>query len=181
MINIIQWFQYKGWFIFDLPYFIREQKYHKGLELGAKAGRSMYYMLKENKDLHLTGIDLWEIIEGSAYRNNNQNENRCKQKLSKFGKRAKLLKGDALLLADNFPNETFDFIYYDLNCLPMKHVHQNMLSKWIPKIKKGGALIGRDFREFREDLYSLGYAESEIKRCIIKNRICERLEYIAIH
>jgi hypothetical protein len=42
-------------------------------------------------------------------------------------------------------------------------------------------LIGRDFREFREDLYSLGYAESEIKRCIINNRISERLEYIAIH
>jgi hypothetical protein len=49
------------------------------LELGAKAGRSMYYMLKVNKDLHLTGIDLWEVIEGGAYKHNNKNEAKCKK------------------------------------------------------------------------------------------------------
>lgn len=181
MINIVKWFKYKGWFIFDLPYFIKEQKFNQGLELGAKAGRSMYYMLKENKDLQLTGIDLWEIIDGSAYRNNNKNEKRCSNKLKRFGKRAILIKGDALLIADTIPNESLDFIYYDLNCLPMKNFHQNMLSKWIPKIKKGGMLIGRDFRQFREDFYTLGYIESDIKRCKIRDRISERLEYIQIN
>lgn len=180
MINIIKWFKYKGWFIFDLPYFIQAQKFNQGLELGTKAGRSMYYMLKENKDLHLTGIDLWEIIDGSAYRNNNKNEKRCRQKLSRFGNRATLIKGDAFLIADTIPNESFDFIYYDLNCMPMINFHQQMISKWIPKIKKGGLLIGRDFREFRENIYALGYKESDIKRCKINSRISERLEYIEI-
>ena len=83
MKNIVKWFKFKGWFIFDLPYFIKEQKFNQGLELGAKAGRSMYYMLKENKDLQLTGIDLWEVIEGSAYKNNNKKRKNMYSKAKK--------------------------------------------------------------------------------------------------
>lgn len=180
MKNIVKWFKFKGWFIFDLPYFIKEQKFNRGLELGAKAGRSMYYMLKENKSLHLSGIDLWEVIEGSAYKNNNKNEKICTQKLKKFGNRVTLIKGDGLHIANTIPNQSFDFIIYDLNCLPMENFHQKMLEKWIPKIRKGGMLIGRDFRNFREVFYTLGYIESDIKRCKIKDRISERLEYIEI-
>ena len=68
MQKLIRWIKLKGWFIFDLPYFIKENDLQKGIELGAKAGRSMYYMLKVNKKLKLTGIDLWEVIDGGALR-----------------------------------------------------------------------------------------------------------------
>lgn len=180
MRNIVKWAKFKGWFIFDLPYFIRENKYRKGLELGAKAGRSMYYTLNANKELHLTGIDLWEIIQGGAYRDNNKNEYRCRRKLKKFGRRVELIKGDAAVIANETANGQFDFIFYDLQCKDMSNFHREMISKWIPKIKKGGVLIGRDFRDFRDAFYALGYKESDFKRCMIGRRVSERLEYLRI-
>lgn len=181
MRNIITWFKYKGWFIFDLPYFIKEKKCSVGIELGAKAGRSMYYMLKENPQLHLTGVDLWEVMEGGAYRHNNKNEDRCIRKLRSFRDRVILFKSDAIEVAKITADRHYDFVYYDLNCKPMLGHHQSIIAAWLPKIKTGGMLIGRDFREFRPELYALGFSEVDIKRCTIGNRVSERLEYILIN
>jgi SAM-dependent methyltransferase len=142
-----------------LPYFIKERKYTTGLELGAKAGRSMYYTLKANKSLHLTGIDLWEIIPGGAYKKNNRNEDKCKRLLQKFSSRITLIKGDAFTIADTIENKSFDFIFYDLQCKTMSNFHKDMIAKWLPKIKTGGVLIGRDFREFRQTFYELGFED----------------------
>ena len=180
MQNLIKRVKYKGWFIFDLPYFIRENKFKKGIELGAKAGRSMFFMLRANKNLQLTGIDLWEVIEGGAYKNSNKNEVKCKHKLRKFNNRVTLIKGDAKQIADNIPDEEFDFIYYDLQCKLMTGVHQEMISKWVPKIKKNGVLIGRDFRDFRTAFYNLGYNDEDFKKCMIGKRASDRLEYLVI-
>ena len=180
MMNIIKWIKVKGWFILDLPYFIKQHKFRKGLELGAKAGRSMFYSLRANKNLSLTGIDLWEIMEGSAYKDNDKNEFKCKKRLKSFANRVKLIKGDAKNIAKSIPDQEYEFIYYDLQCVGMSNFHRGMLEQWIPKIKKGGLLIGRDFRAFRDDIYKLGYKESDIKRCMIGKRISERLEYIEI-
>jgi hypothetical protein len=137
-------------------------------------------MLKVNKTLKLTGIDLWEIIKGGAYKDNNKNEFRCKKKLKNFGTRVALIKGDATLIVENIPNEEFDFIHYDLQCKDMSNTHQEMIEIWIPKIKKGGVLIGRDFRDFRSAFYNLGFKESDFKKCTIGGRISERLEYIEV-
>lgn len=98
----------------------------------------MYYMLKVNKKLNLVGIDLWEIIEGGAYRDNNKNEEKCKSKLLNFKNRVRLIKGDAKNIALDFPNASLDFDYYDLQCKLMSKFHQKMIEAWIPKIKKGG-------------------------------------------
>lgn len=181
MRNIITWFKFKGWFIFDLPYFIKEQQFTKGVELGAKAGRSMYYMLKVNQQLKLTGIDLWEVIEGGAYRENNRNELKCIAKLRSFGERVTLIKSDAIEVALGTADELYDFVYYDLNCKPMIGHHQSVIAAWLPKIRKGGMLIGRDFREFGSELYALGFEEEDIRKCIMGNRVSERLEYILIN
>lgn len=180
MFNIIKWFRYKGWFIFDLPYFIQEKKLDTGIEIGAKAGRSMYFMLKENPNLHLTGIDFWKVIEGSAYRFNDKNEQRCRRKLKPFAGRYTLLKGDAFAIANNIPDASCNFIHYDLHCKIMTNRHQEMLAKWIPKIKKGGLLIGRDFKEFRAAFFALGFAESDFKKCTMRGRTSLRLEYLEI-
>lgn len=180
MKNIISWVKFKGWFIFDLPYFIKKNGFKKGLELGAKGGRSMYYTLKTNPNLHLTGIDLWEVIEGSAYKNNNKNEQKCKYKLRKYKNRTTLIKGDAMQIEKGFSDEQFDFIFYDIKCDIMKDKHQEMFSLYIKKIKKGGVLIGRDFKWLRKEFYNLGYKEEDIKKCTIGKRTSERLEYLTI-
>lgn len=178
--GFIQWIKFKGWFIFDLPYFIKEQNLKNGLELGAKAGRSMYYMLKVNKKLKLTGIDLWEVIEGGAYKDNNKNEDKCRRKLNSFLDRVTLIKGDAKQIAVDTENETYDFIYYDLQCKLMASFHQEMIEAWLPKIKKGGVLIGRDFREFRDAFYNLGFKETDFNSCKIGERVSVRLEYVVV-
>ena len=180
MKGFIKWVKFKGWFIFDLPYFIKNNNFKQGLELGAKGGRSIYYMLKINPKLYLTGVDLWEVIEGSAYKNNNKNEQKCKHKLRRFKKRDTLIKGDAMQIEKNFSNEQFDFIFYDIKCDIMKDRHQEMFSMCLKKIKKGGVLIGRDFKWLRQEFYNLGYKEEDIKKCKIGKRTSERLEFLTV-
>lgn len=179
-MGLIQWIKFKGWFIFDLPYFIKERQFKNGLELGAKGGRSMYRVLKTNKDIHLTGIDLWIPMEGSAYKKNAQNETKCRRKLHRFSNRTTLIKGDAKEIAEEIEDGTFDFIFYDLQCSSMSDFHRDMIQRWLPKIRKGGLLIGRDFRDFRESIYRLGFEERDIHQCTIGKRVSERLEYIVV-
>ncbi len=174
----IRWIRFKCWFIFDLPYFIKQHQLETGLELGAKAGRSMFHTLRVNPSLQLTGIDLWEVIEGGAYKNNDANENKCRERLKRFTGRVNLLRGDAVLLADNLENESLDFIFYDLACKHMEERHPELLAKCLAKLRRGGLLIGRDFRNFRGSFYELGFVEKDIQRCTIGSRTSERLEYV---
>ena len=180
MKNPIQWIRRKSWFLFDLPSFIMERGYQNGLELGAKAGRSMYHMLRVNPGLQLTGIDLWEVIEGGAYSKNDGNEEKCHKRLKKFKDRITLIKGNALNLSEEIENGSLDFVYYDLQCKPMHGFHSSVLEKYLPKIKKGGVMIGRDFRDFRNDFFGLGFEESDFIPCEFKNRVSHRLEYLEI-
>lgn len=173
-----RWLRFKGWFILDLPYFIKERKLTTGLELGAKAGRSMFYTLMANKQLHLTGIDLWEVIEGSAYKRNNKNEDKCRRRLQRFSSRTTLLKGDAMQIVEDFDNGQFDFIFYDLECFLMHDLHEQLIQKCLSKLRPGGYLIGRDFRNFRGAFYNIGIEEHDIHRCTMGTRISERLEYV---
>lgn len=179
-MNLIKWTKFKGWFIFDLPYFVRQRGYKKGLELGAKAARSMYFQLKVNKGLQLTGIDIWDVIEGGAYKDNNKNEEKCRRLLRRFSNNVVLIKGDASQIAENMEDESFDYIYYDLQCKYMSDKHEQMIQKWLPKIKKGGVLIGRDFRDFRPAFYNLGFEEKDFQRCTIGKRVSERLECLIV-
>lgn len=180
MKNIIRWLKYKGWFLLDLPLFLKEKGFRKGLELGAKGGRSMYYALRKNPQLHLTGIDLWEVMEGSAYKNNDKKEAQCRKKLKRFKDQVHLIKGDANDICHDIKDGIFDFILYELQRGKTPRFHQKMIQKWIPKIKKGGGLIGRDFRTYRDELYALGFKESDFKRCSYNNKPSERLEYLTI-
>lgn len=179
-LNPCQWLRYKGWFFYDLPFFIKENQLTVGVELGAKAGRSMYYMLKYNKELHLSGIDKWQVIAGRAYRRNPLNQIRCIRRLNRFQERTNLIHEDALVAAGFFDDDSLDFVHYDLQCKPMFGKHEEMIETWTAKIRDGGVLIGRDFRDFRNSFYRLGYEEKDIVPCKIKGRFSRRLEYLVI-
>jgi hypothetical protein len=137
-------------------------------------------MLRVNKELKLMGVDLWEVIDGGAYKDNNKNEWRCRRKLKKYGDRFILLKGDAFKIAKEVKDQSFDFVFYDLQCKPMQNFHRDMIEVWLPKLKKGGYLIGRDFRAFRNDFYALGFKEEDFQPCTIGDRKSTRLEYLVI-
>lgn len=180
MRNPVKWLKHKTWFFFDLPFFVKENGFQTGLELGAKAGRSMFYMLKFNKELFLTGVDKWDVIAGGAYKHNHLNEEKCRKRLKPFGDRVNIVKNDALKAAEFIEDDSLDFIYYDLQCKAMLGKHDEMIKSWTPKIKDGGVLIGRDFRDFRQAFYNLGYQDKDILRCKIGSRYSERLEYFVV-
>ncbi|MEM6541264.1 MAG: class I SAM-dependent methyltransferase [Bacteroidota bacterium] len=141
----LKWLKYKTWFLLDLPFFIKENGFNTGLELGAKAGRSMFYMLKFNKELFLIGIDKWDVIEGSAYKRNPLNEAKCKRRLKKFADRVKIIQNDALKVAKSIDDQSLDFVHYDLQCKAMLGKHEEMIKLWTTKIRDGG-LLNRRFK-----------------------------------
>ncbi|MEM1001030.1 MAG: class I SAM-dependent methyltransferase [Bacteroidota bacterium] len=177
-LNLIPWIGYKTWFVLDLPFFIRSNRFKKGVELGAKAGRSMFFSLVVNRQLYLTGFDKWEVIKGSAYKHNDFNELRCRRRLKPFSKRVQLIKGEALEQVGLIEDASLDFIHYDLQSIPMQNRHEEMIKTWMTKLKDGGVLVGRDFRDFRPALYNLGIEETDIKQCKIGRRMSQRLEYV---
>ena len=172
--NPLKWIQFKGWFFLDLPQYIKQNNFTKGVELGAKGGRSMYYMLRKNPDLNLVGIDLWESINAGAYLRNDKNYDKCLKKLKPFKNRVELQKGDASVIADNFKDKEFDFIHYDLQTASLNTVesHYRILSQWVKKVRNGGVIVGRDFRnsEIRLALNELGFKEHNIQPCTLKIR-----------
>ena len=174
--------KYKLWFIFDLPAFVKHNHLKKGLELGAKGGRSMFWMLIRNKTLHLVGIDIWEVLNSKTYKNNDKNELICKRRIKRFKDRVKLYKGNVNDLVDEFEDNYFDFIYFDLFS-PITSSTEDLikvLDNYLPKIKKGGYLIGRDLHKppFKEVL--LNHYGIIMKPCIIKARTSVRLKYYKI-
>lgn len=116
-----------------------------------------------------------------AYKNNKANEAKCRKKLKEFEGRHSLIKGDAFDISEKLEDQSYDFIFYDLQCKHMEGFHSSVIKKYLPKIKKGGVLIGCDFRSFRYDFYALGFKESDFKPCQFKNQRSQRLEYLHIN
>jgi len=131
----------------DLASFILQNGFKKGVEIGVYNGKSYNICLKMNSELELTGIDTWKVMPG--YKKNKLYELLCKIKSFRFRDRAKLVKADAMEIAKDFANNSLDFIHYDLFNFRVSTVslHENIIKSWLPKIKKSGMLIGRDFAE----------------------------------
>ncbi len=172
------WLRFKLWFILELPFFIKEQQFKNGVELGAKAGRSLKRILQHNPNLKMTGIDLWEIIPGGAYKKNVENEKICIKATKKYGERVQLLKGDANILAKQFADSSLDFVFYDLYNFRTSNsdFHQKMLENWLPKIKLNGIIIGRDFHnsDLKKVIEDMGFV---IQNCLIHQKPSIRLKY----
>jgi hypothetical protein len=170
--------RYKLWFIFDLPPYIRQRNCRTGAELGVKAGRSIYRVLRRNPDLKMIGLDLWETQEGSTYSKNQLNEVKCSKRLHPFSDRVALHKGSALDIADKVQDQSLDFIFYDLYNYRIStyELHAAIIRKWLPKLKDNGVFIGRDFHnpDIRKVIEDMGY---QLQECRIGKRTSIRLKY----
>ena len=120
---------------------------NKGVELGVYRGKSFYRCLKLNPHLDLTGIDSWQATKGYPQNKLNLYEMFCRAISLMFGSRAHLIKQDVNECVHSFADGSFDLIHYDLfnfrtSTVPL---HETTLKLWIPKIRKNGILIGRNF------------------------------------
>jgi hypothetical protein len=132
--------------------------YKKGLEIGLKAGRTTYELLKACPDLCMTGIDPWieqdfeQIDEkgkqhpysgpGWGQKAHDKSEIRARQRLGAFGKRAKIIKGFSVEKAINFEDNSLDFVFIDGD-----HSYDGCkgdICAWLRKVKSGGLISGHD-------------------------------------
>lgn len=180
-MNFFQWLRYKLWY-YELAAFIKEKQWTYGAEIGVKACRSFVVFLKRNPQLKMVGMDLWEDQPDSPYAHNTENEKKSRERCAPLGERAQLLKGDAAQIALSFPDKAFDFVFYDCYNyrISTPEFHRRLLAPWIPKIKPGGYLIGRDFHEpdVQAALKNLGYTNIEIMK--VKGRESLRVKYVKV-
>ncbi len=125
----------------------------EGAEIGVKHGQFSEYLLEQWKGKTLYSIDAWREFSQETYRDG-ANVSQVEQdriysntmlRLSKFGPRAKIIRGLSTEVANQFQDAQLDFAYIDA-----AHDYENVtadLNAWLPKIKKGGILAGHDYMD----------------------------------
>lgn len=108
-------------------------------EVGVQYGLNAVNMLKARDNLDLVGVDDFRDNDGKLGKDI---EKIAQDNLAPYGDRMKLIKGDSVEAAKDFPNEYFDFVYIDAS-----HEYQDVLDDmkaWFPKVKQMGMLAGHD-------------------------------------
>jgi len=138
---------------------IREIKNPVGVEVGVfKADLST--KLLSRSDLKLYMVDSWcshvgEYSETDFHGRLSQKEQDdfyevTKQRVSPFGERAVVIKSGSVEAAEQFEDESLDFVFLDAD-----HNYSGVkadIEAWMPKVKPGGILSGHDYNhpEFPE-------------------------------
>lgn len=130
-----------------------------GLELGVLKGESFCCMLDSCPNIKtLYGIDTWEPYDdylAAEHRTTpvysvdkkiqevNEFLTRHNIKWCNNGHKAKIIKKDSNKCASKFKNNYLDFIFFDTYMTREQAIKD--LELWIPKIKKGGLVMGHDW------------------------------------
>jgi len=133
----------------ELSGLIQQKGYTHGVELGVYRGKSYHRFLKHNKKLQLTGVDSWLVSPGYSHYKLLAYEMFSRAIRIRYFSRARLIKGDIEEVYTHFNDESMDFIHYDLFNMRTStpQFHENALKLWLPKIKTGGMIFGRDFHQ----------------------------------
>lgn len=142
--------------------FVKERGFTSGAELGVKEGRFISYLLKNNPDLFMVGVDLWEAcpneLEDYATWNFSRIHKMAKDACAPYGVRCDLIKKDTVKAADIFKKqkEKFDFIFIDADHSTNGVLRDYMA--WLPLVRKGGIIFGHDVNwpSVQEALHMLG-------------------------
>ena len=111
-----------------------------GAELGLRKGSTYLYMLQYCPELTLIGVDCW--ADGLGHQEVDAAEKMVRDGAKKYGARARIIKGWTVQVAEQIDDGTLDFIFVDAD-----HSYESVkadLLAWMPKVKKGGWIIGHD-------------------------------------
>jgi hypothetical protein len=133
----------------DIPKLFRDLKFNKGYEIGVYRARYSDSLLKYNPDLHLTGVDAWEIYGG--YKDYEKTDivdahRESEETYAKYGDRATLIQGWSRDVAATVPDESLDFVFIDANHA-FEYVVED-IALWSKKVKKGGIIYGHDYDDY---------------------------------
>lgn len=132
-----------------------EHGWRLGVELGVLEGRTFLHLLKSCPDLTVIGVDIWEprpemeaLREqgGRSYSQYDMNAlyGRLMKEKAEYGSRGVLLRMPTTAAAQWFPERIFDFCFLDGD-----HTYEGVkadIEAWLPKVKKGGWLMGHDWQ-----------------------------------
>ena len=132
----------------------------EGVEVGvADATYSSQIMNQwEGSCLHL--VDLWDVDPRNRDCSQVSTElqetrhREAKNRMNRFGDRICFHKTDSILAAQNFSDESLDFVYLDADH-SLSSV-QEELRVWFPKIRPGGLFAGHDFLDGATDECEFG-------------------------
>jgi hypothetical protein len=105
------------------------------------------YVPMENPKGYGDAIKDWQGCYGYA-----------KNKLSQFGSRAKFILMTSVEAAEQFENESLDFVYIDAN--HMRPYIDNDLNAWFSKVKIGGIFGGHDYHMVSKPDYECGVKDA---------------------
>jgi len=118
----------------------------KGVELGVWHGKTMARVLGKAPLLHMIGVDAWAALPdgmaGYANWDHDSHEKQARENTAEFSDRVSFLKMTTDEAAKIIEDGTLDFVFIDADhrFLPVL----NDIKNWLPKIKKGGVLMGHD-------------------------------------
>lgn len=119
-----------------------------GAEIGVLAGDTSDYLLKEFPNLTMLCVDPWlEYKEVDADRSQatmSSFETTARDKLSRHGDRAQIIKLCSLEAAKIVMDGALDFVFIDA-CHDYDAVKSD-IAAWYPKVRKGGLFAGHDYR-----------------------------------
>lgn len=135
--------------IHEFGVFLKKQKLlYAGAEVGVAEGRfSLTLMGWGVKKLFL--IDIWKHtpnVTGDANSPQSWHDSNyfdAKERMKPFGNKVKFLKGESNKMVEKVKDDSLAFVYLDGN-----HSYEGVkedLKLWLPKIKKGGVMIGHDY------------------------------------
>lgn len=129
-----------------------ELKFDKGAEVGVERGYYSEVLCRVNPNLHLYAIDPWST---SAYEDGidavDYDQSKYDERYSEAVHRLKpynctLVRKKSLDAAEDFEDESLDFVYIDANHDFVNFT--NDLHTWKKKVRKGGIVSGHDYANF---------------------------------
>lgn len=132
----------RRWYFLDS--FIKKHGYTFGAELGVKRGTNIDFLLKNNPELHMVGVDIWRNND-NEYDHWNFDEiyDNFRDRMQPHGGRLtvhRMLTRDA---AELYADGAFDFIFIDA-----AHDYNSVAEDiriWEPKVREGGFVAGHDY------------------------------------
>ena len=133
----------------EIPELIKENGI--GVEVGCGIGGFSKVILERSKLKKLYSIDAFKYFPKDEYFDVANVGNirmairhlRCKKKLSKFGNRSEIIKGESKEVVKKFKNNSLDFVYIDANHSYLSTLQD--INLWFPKLKEGGIIAGHDY------------------------------------
>lgn len=128
------------------------------VEVGVLIGQMSEYLLAQRSDIGLVMVDNWlpaaeqpasykatgDTHSGHDVARVRQHEAEARQRVKRFGVRARIMAMDSVRAAAILPGAGFDVVFLDAD-----HSTEGVaadIAAWLPKVKPGGWIGGHDYR-----------------------------------